>query len=68
MNDLVDLVNSKIKDVCAKSSQCIFVDSNSRIDTMGGHFCEPGVDEHCYLFQSCLAKDREETWFYEWYG
>ena len=45
MNALVDLVNYKIKSVCEQHSDCIFVDSNPNIDLLGGHFCEPGVDE-----------------------
>ena len=45
MNNLVDNVNSKIKAVCDANSQCVFVDPTDSINTLMGHFCEPGVDE-----------------------
>ena len=45
MNNLVDNVNSKIKAVCEANSQCVFVDPTDSINTLMGHFCEPGVDE-----------------------
>ena len=45
MNGLTDKVNAKIKSVCEATPQCVYVDPNGDIDAMGGHFCEPGVDE-----------------------
>ncbi|KAI9660700.1 MAG: hypothetical protein M1821_010052 [Bathelium mastoideum] len=66
MNSLVDNVNAKIKAVCDNVSQCVFVAMDGDIQTLGGHFCEPGVDESYRWGSGGVAKDREETWFYEW--
>ena len=45
MNALVDLVNTKISDACKKTDRCVFVDPTADINRLGGHYCEPGVDE-----------------------
>ena len=45
LNDLADLVNSKIEAVCQENPECVFVDANPSLDTYDGHFCQPGVDE-----------------------
>ncbi len=45
MNDLTDLVNSKIKSVCEGTPQCVFVDPSDDINSVKGHYCEPEIDE-----------------------
>ncbi|KAL8801153.1 MAG: hypothetical protein Q9182_004658 [Xanthomendoza sp. 2 TL-2023] len=60
MNKLVDAVNQKIQDAIRRfGDQAIFVPWGPDVDYIGGHFCEPGVDES-------NAIDREQTAFYEW--
>ncbi|GAM42228.1 ankyrin repeat-containing protein [Talaromyces pinophilus] len=68
MNDLVDLVHEKIKAVVqAAGSQVVFVDWQADTDTLGGRYCEPGVDEHWdYSKHIGASMEREETVFYEW--
>jgi len=45
MNAMTDDLNSKIKAVCETNPRCVFVDANSQVDRLKGHFCEEGVDE-----------------------
>ena len=60
MNNLVDAVNQKIKDAISRfGRQAIFVPWGPDVDYIGGHYCQPGVDEW-------NAVDREQTTFYEW--
>lgn len=60
MNNLVDAVNQKIQDAIQRfGDQAIFVPWGPDVDYIGGHYCEPGVDEG-------NAIDREQTAFYEW--
>lgn len=67
MNDLTDLVNSKIKSVCEDTPQCVFVDPSNDINSIEGHYCESGVDESYHWPGGGVSANREETWFYEWY-
>ncbi|CRG84935.1 hypothetical protein PISL3812_02104 [Talaromyces islandicus] len=68
MNDLVDLVNDKIKDVVkAAGPQVVFVDWQGNTDTLKGRYSEPRVDETWdYENNHGISEDREETVFYEW--
>ena len=60
MNNLVDAVNQKIQDAVGRTGgQAIYVPWGPDVDYIGGHYCEPGVDEW-------KALDREQTAFYEW--
>ena len=60
MNNLVDAVNQKIQDAIQRfGEQAIFVPWGPDVDCIGGHYCEPDVDES-------NAIDREQTAFYEW--
>jgi hypothetical protein len=68
MNNLVDNVNSKIRAVCEATPQCVYIDNMANINAVQGHFCEPGVDERYHWIGGGVSKDREETWFYEWYA
>lgn len=68
MNDLVDLVNTKIKAVINKAGpQVVFVDWSMDVDAIKGRYCEPGVDE---LWDKDtkhgISQNREETVYYEW--
>jgi hypothetical protein len=67
MNDLVDLVNTKIKAVIdAAGPQVVYVDWEADTQTITGRYCEPGVDESWHLFSGGVSQDREQTAFYEW--
>ena len=66
MNQLADLVNSKIKAVCDATPRCVFVDTNPYNDLITGHYCEPGVDETYSYIHGGVSKNREQTFFYEW--
>lgn len=66
MNSLVDNVNAKIEAVCKATSQCVYVDPSSDINTLQGHMCEPGVDESYSWTSGGAGANREQTWFYEW--
>lgn len=60
MNKLVDAVNQKIKDAIKRfGDQAVFVPWGPDVGYIGGHYCQPGVDEW-------KAIDREQTAFYEW--
>lgn len=61
MNSLVDNVNSKIKTVCDSISQCVFVDPTDSINTLMGHFCEPGVDESYHWPGDGVSANRSVT-------
>lgn len=66
MNDLVDLVNNKIKAVVAAAGpQVVFVDWQGDMDAIKGRYCEPGVNE-TWKDGHGVSEDREETVFYEW--
>ena len=58
MNGLVDNVNAKIQAVCGATSQCVYVAMEDDIQTLGGHFCEPGVDESYTWGSGGISKDR----------
>ena len=58
MNDLTDKVNEKIKSACEATAQCVYVDPNPDIDTMNGHYCEPGVDETWDSSKGGVSQDR----------
>lgn len=58
MNDLTDKVNDKIKSACQATAQCVYVDPNGDIDTMTGHYCEPGVDESYHWPNGGVSADR----------
>ena len=71
MNKLVDDVNDMIKSACSAWDKCVFVDANSDVDTLMGHYCEAGVDESYHWSVGGSygnGMNREETWFYEWYA
>jgi hypothetical protein len=67
MNSLTDNVNSKIKSVCEATDRCVFVDNTDSINRLKGHYCEPGVDETYHYIGGGVSKNREETFYYEWY-
>ena len=57
MNKLADAVNQKIQDAIGRfGDQAIFVPWGPDVDYIGGHYCEPGVDEW-------NAINREQTAF-----
>ena len=61
MNSLVDNVNSKIKTVWGSISHCVFVDPTDSINTLMGHFCEPGVDESYHWPGGGVSANRSVT-------
>ncbi|KAI9671168.1 MAG: hypothetical protein M1817_003675 [Caeruleum heppii] len=66
MNDLVDLVNDKIKAAVTRAgSQTVFVDWQPGVSFIKGRFCEPGVDE-TYAGGKGPAINRERAVFYKW--
>ena len=66
MNDLVDLVNEKIKAACSNAGpQCVFVDPSADVDAIRGRYYEPGVNEF-YYGGSAEGWNREQTICYEW--
>jgi hypothetical protein len=67
LNDMVDLVNTKIKAVIdAAGPQVVYVDWEANTQTIAGRYCEPGVDETWAIIAGGASQDREETVFYEW--
>ena len=67
MNDMVDLVNTKIKSVIdAAGPQVVYVDWEANTQAITGRYCEPGVDETWAIIAGGASQDREETAFYEW--
>ena len=67
-NNLVDLVNSKIKDACKTIDRCVYVDSEPQVDRLGGRYCEPGINEKYYggVNSPVDGWNREKTIYYEW--
>lgn len=67
-NDLVDLVNAKIQAACATVDRCVYVDSETQVDQLGGRMCEPGINEKYYggVNSPFDGWNREKTIFYEW--
>lgn len=64
LNDLVDMVNKKIKEIAAKAGpDVVVVDWQNGLDGIEGRYCWPGTDE-------TLGKgdDREMLGLYEWYS
>lgn len=67
MNDMVDLVNTKIKAVIdAAGPQVVYVDWEANTQAITGRYCEPGLDETWTIIAGGVSQDREETVFYEW--
>jgi hypothetical protein len=67
MNDVVDLVNTKIKAVIdAAGPQVVYVDWEADTQAIAGRYCEPGVNETWVIGSGGVSQDREETAFYEW--
>jgi hypothetical protein len=63
-NDLVDLINGKLKDAAKRAgNQVVIVEWEDKIDTITGRYCEPGVDE-----TAGKGDDRESLAYYEWYS
>ena len=60
MHKLVDAVNQKIRAAIGRfGDQAVFISRNPDVDYVGGHYCEPSVDEWNTI-------DREHLAFYEW--
>ncbi|KAH0565465.1 hypothetical protein GP486_001146 [Trichoglossum hirsutum] len=65
MNELVDLTNGVIKQVCAETDRCVYVDNEATTENYEARYCEPGVNEK-YWGGSPDGWNRIETFFYEW--